>query len=467
MRVKHKRFGKDYQMMWARTGYLKFSFGILLVLLIFNMAFGLLINLESATVHRLIFEGVDIKLLLVILVYGWILLFFAMRDRPNVLIDSAVFRVVLLFQLYALFDWIVLWFHGYPATYFLFSFLVMYFYPTILLVVVVSPYSIDLTWITKRKDGLYGRIWLIYGGIALIMFPLAIWQYHTDKFIVPSSLFNGYWVLLSATFAATNHVRATGFFDSGAALGQFSGWIVAFSLARLLFLKSYPRKVVDGVWVLVAGYVTAITLTRTTYVYEFLVILTLILLKGRNGVTRVLPYFYVIVTIIGLLVGSVVVRHNLNTLGLVNTLSLSIRYQEWANEWQLYVVHSSVWNILFGRGLLQNPRFSLTKGLIIDNSYLAIYIYSGFFGLIAFFTFFAVVWRWIVERFRRTNSWFVAAFAAKMSALLVIGLVGNEGFGSYDFFLLLAIILLVESSVKTLKIRSNNLSGPEAPALIK
>ncbi|MCY0870578.1 MAG: O-antigen ligase family protein, partial [Firmicutes bacterium] len=280
---------------------------------------------------------------------------------------------------------------------------------------------------------------------------------------IPASIPSAHFVLLSV-FEFTK-VRASSFFMSGALFGGFSDLIAFLALSRLLNTKSSRP---DYIMLAVSLFCVYTSRTRTEYLVLFVGVATLLILrvahrklKSRGRLLLYgLPYAYTGVFLGTLGLGRSFIYHDIGNAGFTSSATLVSRFDEWNYYLARYLMHiHNLANLFFGYGLIQSDRYMRTP-LIVDNTFIAIYLFQGIFGLILFLILYFSAWNWLSRRYLATGDFFESALLANLSVLLPTGLISNYGYGSVEDWLLI-LVVVVAATFDKVKIATDGPSKPK------
>jgi hypothetical protein len=272
-----------------------------------------------------------------------------------------------------------------------------------------SPYSSQ-----PENDKAIGRRarWLLI--LATPVIALGILQHAFDSPILPQpDEDEDYLRLIHIDFVAGG-TRAFSIFTSGWAFGEFV--VFASLLALALLIRTGRAHRLERTALLIFWCLTAIasysSLTRSIYLQFIISTLGLfVIVRFRVSAGRVIVLAF---ATSALAVGAVFIvaltRYLVGDWDLADSLSLYSRLLHWGHVYSL--ISADNVNYLLGTGLIANDRYELTRGLIVDNLYLAQILYSGLFGLALFFWAFIEVFRFAIRQARKANDPFWLALAS-------------------------------------------------------
>jgi len=284
------------------------------------------------------------------------------------------------------------WFHlrsKIPTIYYIFSLNAYYYYLLLL------PFAIFI-----RMDVRSVSKYLFIIAVPLSIF--GILQYILNEPLAYMGDNESYFEV--ANWNYFGRLRAFSLFNYSGGFGYFLAILVCFYFHYLIFEKGIRR--LPMLLLIVATIFTIyITFTRAAYIAAGMSLLTATLLvirdkiKYGNHLIKVLPVVYLCISFIIVNEGSFV---NVPHSSLLSNVSLLMRYNQWLHVSELWL-DKGIANILFGVGLIQNGRFELTKGLIIDNAYLAIGLHVGLIGLILWFLIMWSLWSCLLSLQQRAQ----------------------------------------------------------------
>lgn len=317
---------------------------------------------------------------------------------------------------------LVLFRFSYPISYVFFSLNVMFYFPLFLGFLVAKPGGRGPS--GKGNDKyVNSRTLLLLTILAVPVIGLGIAQHLTNSPILPVSVDHVEYMRVIHTDFIGGGTRAFGIFSSGWAFGDYSIFMLLLWSA-VAMQKSTPRYQSAGLWLLtgLAAIGVYCTLTRAVYL-EFLLAVLGTWLLGRRNVGSSLYTRLSICLAASLGVGILLWFEYLGTETgyITSTASIYSRIHHWQNVFHQLGDGNVIANWAFGKGLIANERYELARGFNTDNVYLAIILYCGIFGLVAFAVLF---WRILQLTFavaRRSDDPFWKALAAFLFAVPTVG----------------------------------------------
>jgi hypothetical protein len=289
----------------------------------------------------------------------------------------------------------------------------MLFYLVFMLILLSVPraYSPNYWQPSNHQAAVRRARWLLI--LATPVIALGLLQHAFDSPILPEPDDDDYLRFIHIDFVAGG-TRAFSIFTSGWAFGEF----VVFTslLALALLIKSGRADRLKRIALVIFWCLSALaaysTLTRSIYL-QFIIstLACFVLVRFRVSAGRVIILAFVTSA---LAVGAVFIvamtRYLVGNWELADSLSLYSRLLHWIHAYSLISAHNV--NYLFGTGLIANDRYELTRGLIVDNLYLAQILYSGVIGLGLFLWAFIELFRFAIRQARKKDDPFWLALAS-------------------------------------------------------
>ncbi len=428
--------------------YDEFLLMLSLLIVVFNVFYGLIAYVQLLIFKKVIFESIYLKFIIIAIVIFFGFYYFKLKKyKLKLAVNKKVMFSFLLWIAYSFISFLLLFRFNYGVTYTVFSFFAMLFYPALMLVYCVkSNNTIEI------NASIYDTICKILYGISIVIGIIGILQYKFNFQLFNSNNSDSYYKILSQSFYGS--LRAIGFFNSALDFGTFFAIVLSLSLSRLLFKKINVLDIIVLCLSLVCIY---ISLTRNVYIFTIITIVTLIFIKFVKMtkerkiniyILRVLPFMYIFVVFVVLfkLYGTLTHFSNYSTQGMSNSMSLIYRINSWGSYFNKYIMKGNIFNVLFGYGLMQNDKFAVSKNIAIDNTYFSLLLYQGILGLILFLNFFARLWLYLVKNCLKQFNYFEIGIMGILSSFLVRSLFNVTFFGDY---LLLICIFVILSNVNS------------------
>lgn len=349
------------------------------------------------------FPTVLLKFLLFLLVLGGITL----KGRWSV--PRSILYCWLLFLVYLAFDALVLLVRfAYSLDYLIFSYNACYFYLLLL------PGIYVFRGIMQEKTFL---ILLLSSFIPLACLGIA--QYLLNAPLVPVESADGYFKVWSWDFYG--QTRAFSLFSSFKNFGFYVSLMAVLLLSLGLATEKRLFRGFLFLGFILACFAVYATLGRGIYGTFCLALLTFFVLRQRKS--RLVLWLPLLYLVIGLFQAYGLVPLFARYRDLANLFSdesLAMRFAEWrlwGHEW----LGRDATTVLFGAGIIQNDRFPLTQGVIIDNLFLGVGLHIGLIGLVIYLVFIWSLWHEIAVRAGRDSSPVLVAMASWLSTWTYTG----------------------------------------------
>lgn len=270
------------------------------------------------------------------------------------------------------------------------------------------------------RDKLYENIRKILyfsAGIAYIVATLEILTKGINNFIYYNSSY-----------------RVSSYFDSGYAFGMFISIVYAISLSRIFFYEK--NNIIDKLIFLLSLIFSYTTFTRNIYLVISFITISLLVMKINSKYTKKkyilkkLPYIYFFIALLFIINNFSMKISSYSSTDITNITSMNLRFNTWNNVINEYFTDNSLLRILFGNGLVQTN----TSELVLDNSFLGIYVYQGIIILLIFLIVYAKIWRVYCSKINEFKE-YEKAYMANFSVFLASSLFNNYMYGDYYFIL--------------------------------
>ncbi len=247
--------------------------------------------------------------------------------------------------------------------------------------------------------------------------PIAVAQYITGRTLLPTASSDGQFTVGAVGILGTNRVFSLFIFPG--TLGMFCTFIAGLAIS---FEGSAFRRFPHIFLWAVAGVICYMTIIRSEFLQFAAVTFAAWVLRyrPRNVLAPLIPFA-------GIALGLAVFAYNMligGTVGagVADSSSFVARLQEWMYYANL-AFSGSLFNLLFGRGIVQSERVSSTQSAVpIDNIFLAYPLHIGIIGLIFVLAVYVAIWLDLLRRVRRTGSALDIAVAAFWSSVIGLGL---------------------------------------------
>ena len=411
------------------------------------------------TVHIL---GVHVKILLLITALPLLLINTLMRIKhvpqyktdKNIIFSTKIWltgtAIILLFSIII---------NEHQLSYLVFSANAMFFFPVLisLIILMFEPVSKNsLSCLNFVKIDVLAILFIYGAGIPILVFGIIQYLYN-EPFILTGG--SGDYLVVSSYDFIGGGIRAFSIFTSGLAFGKFALFLSLFWLIEFLNRQRYFSTVSLLVFVffLLAQLAIFCTLTRSIYLHDIVSLIVLFLLfyniktKYINGIIIFSVLFgLAIIYLIPLLPWSF-----FGADGAFNTASIYARFSHWEKVSGI-ISEASFFQIIFGQGLMQNERFILTQGFIMDNVYIALFVYGGLLGLLTTMYFYYQLYKYLCNVAIRTRNSIWIATAAFSAGVPMASLFTVQINSSFLIILLAFICAPVFNKRPSIKFRLSN-----------
>jgi hypothetical protein len=264
--------------------------------------------------------------------------------------------------------------------------------------------------------------------IATPIMVLGVLQHLLDSPILPEpDSDDDYLRFIHVDFVAGG-TRAFSIFTSGWALGEFVVFVSLIALALWINTNqsAHHRRLAMILFWLFAAITAYTTLTRAIYLQFALSTFGLFLIsRSRFSDKRIVSLALLLCAVaIVAVFGIALSQFLVGDWGIADNLSLYARVLHWLNATSLILADGR--NLVFGTGLIANDRYELTRGLIVDNLYLALVLYGGLLGLAAFAWAFIRIFLFAIRQARRTADPFWLALASFYFSVPASGFLNDQ-----------------------------------------
>lgn len=393
---------------------------ISLLIIFLNSSIGLIEILTGG-----LFKSSYIKIIFIFIAYIYLLIML-LNKRSNVrIIGYGIERTINIFVLFMIIDYILLFRlnNKYSNIEIVANFFVYLFYWVFISIIFSRKQYIS----KQHKERFHNKIRLYFYICAILSYSYAL------IYMIKNGIRN--FIFYNTFF------RVSSYFTSGYAFGVFINIVISISFARILFYKGKNKKI-DYLMYLISLIFLYVTFTRNVYLMAMLIILVLITIKFSEKnklffrINKIIPYiFFGIALCLIIFNFSTSISRFVNN-NMYNMTSLNIRMNTWVNIIDKYFKSNNIINILFGSGALQTP----TSGLVIDCSFLGIYIYQGLLMLVIFILMYCKIWKWFCLNINKMN-YYEKSYVSVFSVFLISSLFNNYMYGNYYFVLGLFIVV--------------------------
>lgn len=402
-----------------------------------------IILIQYFLIHKVLIVGSEIRLFEACLVFIWLSRVAVLKERMNLSIPPSILVSYGAWVAYSIIVGFVQLCYGLSVGYSAYAFNVMMFYPLLFMAFSIQPLSYG---VARKRWSLQDVTGLFYG-FAVLTWPLGFAQFIWNRPLVPVSIANAKFQLTSVLELAKFHVRASSFFPSGLAYGEFSGMVVLIAMANLLYSKTY-RVLHAGIFI-VGVIAVYSTYTRSQYLSVIAMVaiffgIRLLVTYDRpitNVIGTAMPFILGILSALVLFGGYQVLLTFRTSVPLFSTQTMVSRYIEWGNAFNA-IGSEGLTKLILGSGLIQTSR--LPNSLLVDNTPLLIIFYQGLLGAMFFFTVFGAIWTYMWHRYRQFGLVFDLVVLTKLAIFFIVGMVVDQQFGSiYDYLLVFVALFII------------------------
>jgi hypothetical protein len=267
--------------------------------------------------------------------------------------------------------------------------------------------------------------------LALVCGGLGIAQYVTNSPIVRTSSSDGYFkVLVWSTFG---HIRVFSLFTAPATCSAYfcftASLAVAMSRRKKLLVVAIPLLILSFFMSWASDARTNIIGTACGVVSAW--VITYVHKQGR---TKWLPYLWLLVGIcVATYAYSRALSGGLSTGAVTDASSFAERFARWSTIIEMFR-STSVFNLLFGYGLVQGGKLDPTGTGGSDNLYLAYILHIGIVGLCLMMMLFWNLWQVVRKEAETRDSYLATAVAATYSTLLLNAIYSVSPYGMIFLF---------------------------------
>lgn len=249
--------------------------------------------------------------------------------------------------------------------------------------------------------------WILASSVPLMMLGFA--QYLTQDTLLPLESADGYFNVFSWEYY--DKVRSFSLFSSSMAYGHFLSLLGAL-VAFLVATKKGVVRFGAAVFFLAVSAACYTTMTRNVYLQFVFIILTTYLLTRwlRLGKSRsfpdkslkFLPVFYGVVAAVAVYAGQLYSLASSGAAAIIKDDSLKARILEWSYYIPLWTGQGTE-QFLFGAGMVPGSRIVASEEFVpdIDNSFLAVGVHAGLFGMVIWCYFMWRLWQWLLLNLKR------------------------------------------------------------------
>lgn len=390
----------------------KFSVDAAISWLLFALIFFLVINAALPQLELLLFSGhvpipsIALKLCIIIL-----LIVYGMTHADRAINKASMLVLTLLFSLFAI-ETALLMGSNYPMTVIIFGYNTMYS----LLIIALLMTNFHSTISSRRA----GHVLLI---ISVPLVLLGIAQSLMNEPLVPFRSVGDYFKVLVWNYFG--QVRSFSLFEAPAYYATFLIFFGGFVLGNALSRRRGKASLFYLFLFALVTFSEFMSLNRTAnfaYIFVMFTIISIYKMKYRKGklilITGVSFVLSVVLTFV-----VPFIHKTLPFVFAFKDKSMFERYAEW--QYWIHFLLRSPQNVLFGSGVFQNSLFDVTKGVIIDNMFLAVLLQLGVVGLAIVLYVIYMVWSVIVAKYLNVSSPMAIASIALLTVWPIFSMFGT------------------------------------------
>lgn len=367
-----------------------FSFGAIISWLLFIMILLSIINAALPQFEMLLFSGevpvpsISIKLLIIMGLFVYSIVHVESSVSKSSIIILGFFLLYLLAES-ALFSLT----NRYSMTLIVFGYNTMYS----MLIIAFLLTNIKPT----IRSHTVSRI-MLFVSVPLLLIGIA--QSLANEPLLPLRSVDGYFQVLVWDYYG--QVRAFSFFEAPAYYATFLIFFGAFVLANILSQRELKGKLLYFILFTIISISEFLSLNRTAmFAYLFVMFTVVAIYKLRFRRNRLILIMGASFVLSISLVFTVPLISNLFPFVFAfKDQSMFERYAEW--QYWLHFLFRQPERFLLGSGIFQNSLFRLTKGIIIDNMFLAILVQIGAIGLVFVLYIIYKLWSTLITRYLNT-----------------------------------------------------------------
>jgi uncharacterized membrane protein len=189
-----------------------------------------------------------------------------------------------------------------------------------------------------------------------------------------------------------DRLRAPGLFSNAGINGYFNSLLFIYILSQKGKIKIDTKLLILICMAVITIYLTLTRKVWLSLIFVYMIFLIIQLIFDKNLHSRITYSLSLIVFTLSALIIAIFVAANLDSNQALSSHSTQERLYEW--RYYLNLFSNSRWTeLLFGHGVLQAFFHETTtfKPVLIDNVFIAIFLYSGLFGLISYSLFWGAI----------------------------------------------------------------------------
>lgn len=411
------------------SGRRKVGFDYIFSWLVFFLTFLLIINAALPQMEMQIFSGhtpipsVVIKIILIFLLALYILTY---SDRT--LNINSILSLLSLLSLFFI-ELVFLTSDNLPSYVLVFGIDTMY--SLLMIALLMSNFHSTINPVRAVNVLLIISVPLVFLGIA---------QTVTNSPLLPLDSVDGYFKVLVWNYFG--QVRAFSLFEAPAYYATYLDFLGGVILGRLLINRPSKNGIFYIFLLIMVTYSEFMTLNRTAifaYVFVMFTVFSIFKMKYRKK-NLIIVMAFAFLSSVGLMLAVPIIHQSFSFVFAFKDQSVFARYHEW--QYWIHFISIKSHTILFGSGIFQSSFFSSTKGVIIDNMFLAVLVQFGVAGLIVVLLSIYIVWSLMVEKCLSVSSPMSISSIALITAWPIFSMFGT---GLNIFPIYAAIPFLIKS----------------------
>lgn len=385
-----------------------------------------------------LFKSMYIKILALAIIYVIIILLLANKSVEMFTVKKP-FKIILIFLLMTLVNFIFLlrFSNEYGLGFILNTFFTYLFYWFFIVIFLLKYIGKDF----NSRKYFYNKIKKSLYFCAIIAYGYAFIQMKSNGLI---------------TYLKYNTLnRLESYFLSAYDFGIFINIVFCTSFSAILF-DNDKKKIINYIMCLLSLIFVYTTFTRNIYMIILISFMILLFIKfGEKAkiikvLLRFIPYILLAVVCITLFK-----QLDMNSLGgysaekVSDLTSVNMRLNTWNYTLDQYLYNNSIINILFGTGIIQTETISSVVSIVLDNSFLGIFLYQGIVQFGVFIVMYIIIWEYFVSRISKLN-YFEKAFISLFGSYLPISMLNNLMYG-YSYLIIIIGVMYYYHSDKNMQ----------------
>lgn len=361
----------------------KISVGSIFSWLIFSLIFLLIINAALPQFEMLLFSGhvpvpsIIIKFILIVSLVLYTTIYSGRSANRKSILSLLLFLLLFLVELALL-----------PSN----NFAVLIFginamYSLLIIALLMTNFN-------STVNPVHAEIAVLFISLPLVILGMA--QTIMNSPLLPLLSVGGYFKVLVWNYFG--QVRAFSLFEAPAYYATYLTFFGGFVFGCFLIKRRDTVRFFYLFLLILVSVSEFLSLNRTAIFSYFFVIFTVLsIYKMRYRKKNLLIVMYVaMLSSVGLIFIVPFIHQSFSFVFAFNDKSMFERYSEW--HYWLHIIFQSPHEIFFGSGVFQSSYFSSTKGVIIDNLFLAVLVQFGLVGLVVVLLSIYTVWSLMVEK---------------------------------------------------------------------